>query len=87
MNLDERNYCRSKIKSKTFTEIFNRWRALPGQSKPSEESGHADDFGVSGHVGETDQSRRTKEIGARTEGELEETNEDDKKGDYPDYPI
>ena len=71
-----RNRDRSQVKSKNkvLSEIFNRWRTLPGQSRepgPSGQSGPADDSG-----GETDE--RTED-----ETELEETNENDKKGYYP----
>ena len=58
-------------KNKVLSEIFNRWGTLPGQSCEPELSGRADDSG-----GETDE--RTED-----ETELEEINENDKKGYYP----
>ena len=68
-----RNRDRSQVKSKNkvLSEIFNRWRTLPGQPRDPGHSGRADDSG-----GEIDE--RTED-----ETELEETNENDKKGYYP----
>ena len=65
-----RHHNRGQIEPKTFSEIFNRWRALPGRSSEhTVEHRHADCY--------------REEVYERTESEFEETNEDDKKGYYP----